>query len=156
MSEAPRQYAVQRTIGRTWTTLDLRPRREEATALFAETVRTRPRHVLRLIQVDFKPGSTCGEFDWLLLDLYDPRKLGLVPDLAPEAPGSVSGPLPGSLPGSLPRSLPEPVPGRGRQPTRRRGREAVRTPWALYAGFFALGAAAVAAAWLAVLARAGG
>ncbi len=119
----PRHFAVQRALAKSWQTLVLKPREGEAASLFAEAVRLRPRHVLRLIQVDYKPGSTTGEFDWKLIELYDPRKLGLVPDLAPEG---------------------EAKPAPKRAP---RQKEKVRAPVRLYALFFALGVVAVAAGW---------
>lgn len=148
-SPGPRDYAVQRALVRGWQTLRIAPRREDAQAFFAEAVRRRPRAVLRLIQVDHRPGSTAGEFDWRLVELHDPRRLGLVPDLAPEpTPGPASGPAPGLAPGEGPGPRPPagpPPPARARAPAER-----VRAPLRLYALFFCLGVALVVAGWLLV------
>lgn len=79
-----RQWAVQRARRRSWQTLTLRPDKSGAEAFFAQAVAKEPRAVLRLIQVDFKSDSNQAEFDWLLVTLHDPRKLGLTPAFAPE------------------------------------------------------------------------
>jgi hypothetical protein len=150
-SPGPRDYAVQRALARGWQTLRIAPRREDAQTFFAEAVRRRPRAVLRLIQVDHRPGSTAGEFDWRLVELHDPRRLGLAPDLSPDPlPGPAPGPASaeGAAPGPPAGSRPGPPrPGR-----RARGGpgERVRAPLRLYALFFCLGVALVVAGWLLV------
>ncbi|HEV7372264.1 hypothetical protein [Arenibaculum sp.] len=116
-----RNHALQRAEGRSWRTLAVRPGREEGMRLFSAAVEAEPRRVLRLIEVDFKDGSDGREFDWRLIDLHDPRRRGLVPDLSPAAPAPA-------------RKVP---PSRGR----------ARVPVRLYAGVVVLGAVLAAAIW---------
>jgi hypothetical protein len=79
------KFAVQRARGKSWETLFLDADPARGQALFRQAVRAEGRSFIRLIQVDFRPESELGEFDWKLVRLHDPRQGGTA--VIPEAPG---------------------------------------------------------------------
>ncbi len=70
------KFAVQRARGKSWETLFLDADPARGQALFRQAVRAEGRSFIRLIQVDFRPESELGEFDWKLVRLHDPRQGG--------------------------------------------------------------------------------
>jgi hypothetical protein len=119
-----RRFAVQRAVGRAWRTLAVDRTGPGAAQRFAACVRAEPRAVFRLIEAEARDGSGFDEFDWRLLEIHDPRRFGLVPDLSE----------PGAAP---PRPLAE----------RRRAPAPARPPVRLYLAMLLAGAALGAAAW---------
>lgn len=83
-----RRFAVQRAVGRRWRTLAVHRERPRAAEIFAACARAEPRAVFRLIEAESRDGTRFDAFDWHLLDLHDPRRLGLAPDLSEPAPSS--------------------------------------------------------------------
>lgn len=89
-----RRFAVQRVVGRGWRTVSVHPGRVPAAERFAACVREEPRAVHRLIEAEAGDGGRFQEFDWRLLELHDPRRLGLSPDLSEPAPAAIRTSLP--------------------------------------------------------------
>ncbi|HYD70066.1 hypothetical protein [Azospirillum sp.] len=111
--QQPIRYAIQKARGKGWKTLEVGEELAQAEARFNLMVKVNPRAYFRLIQLDYNPDSTYEgmEFNWTLIQLYDPTKKG------------ISGPA---------RAKPA---KRGR-----RGREKVRLPLRFYVTVIVLGA----------------
>jgi hypothetical protein len=111
----PVRYAIQKARGKGWKTLEVGEELAQAEARFNLMVKVNPRAYFRLIQLDYNPDSTYEgmEFNWTLIQLYDPTKKG------------VRGPA---------RAKPA--------KTARRARDKVRVPLRFYLTVIALGAVA--------------
>ncbi|HYH21528.1 MAG TPA: hypothetical protein VD995_23205 [Azospirillum sp.] len=74
----PIRYAIQKARGKGWKTLEVGEELAQAEARFNLMVKVNPRAYFRLIQLDYNPDSTYQgiEFNWTLIQLYDPTKKG--------------------------------------------------------------------------------
>lgn len=115
----PTRFAIQKARGKGWTTLEVGEDLEHARARFALMIQVNPRAFFRLIQLDYNDGSAYEgmEFNWKLIELYDPTK------------GKVAGP---------PRPAP-PVRPAARAP-RAAAREKVSIPLRFYLAVIVIGA----------------
>lgn len=75
----PTRYAIQKARGKGWTTLEVGEERAAAEARFALMVKVNPRAYFRLIELELNPDSAYEgmEFNWKLLQLYDPTTKGV-------------------------------------------------------------------------------
>lgn len=116
----PIRYAIQKARGKGWKTLEVGEELAQTEARFDLMVKVNPRAYFRLIQLDYNPDSTYEgmEFNWTLIQLYDPTKKG-------STKKATSGPA-------------------RAKPARkvRRGKEKVRLPLRFYLTVIALGAVA--------------
>ncbi|MCW2242751.1 hypothetical protein [Azospirillum canadense] len=75
----PTRFAIQKARGKGWKTLEVGEDLDHARARFELMVRVNPRAYFRLIQLDHNAGADFEglEFNWTLIELYDPtRKAG--------------------------------------------------------------------------------
>ncbi|PWC33197.1 hypothetical protein [Azospirillum sp. TSO35-2] len=89
----PTRYAIQKARGKGWKTLEVGDGLPQAKARFDQMVGVNPRAYFRLIQLDYNADSGYEgmEFNWTLIELYDPTRGGGIrpaprPGKAPKAP----------------------------------------------------------------------
>ena len=72
----PTRFAIQKARGKGWKTLEVGEDLEHARARFELMVRVNPRAYFRLIQLDHNAGADFNglEFNWTLIELYDPSR----------------------------------------------------------------------------------
>ncbi|WP_448207045.1 hypothetical protein [Azospirillum sp. sgz302134] len=117
----PTRFAIQKARGKGWKTLEVGEDLDHARARFELMIRVNPRAFFRLIQLDYNADSSFEgmEFNWKLIELYDPTQKGG-------------------------RARPAPKPA----PRVRRAGEKVRLPLRFYVAVIALGLLAGALAYL--------
>lgn len=76
----PTRFAIQKARGKGWKTLEVGEELAHAKARFDRMVGVNPRAYFRLIQLDYNADSAYEgmEFNWTLIELYDPTKGGRV------------------------------------------------------------------------------
>lgn len=85
----PTRFAIQKARGKGWTTLEVGEELDHARARFELMIKVNPRAYFRLIQLDYNAASAYEgmEFNWKLIELYDPTQKGgrvrPAPKLAP-------------------------------------------------------------------------
>jgi len=82
----PTRFAIQKARGKGWKTLEVGEELPHAKARFETMIGVNPRAYFRLIQLDYnaESGYEGMEFNWTLIELYDPtqpgsRKAGATP-----------------------------------------------------------------------------
>lgn len=72
----PTRFAIQKARGKGWKTLEVGEELGHAKARFDRMVGVNPRAYFRLIQLDYNADSAYEgmEFNWTLIELYDPTK----------------------------------------------------------------------------------
>ncbi|SMH36961.1 hypothetical protein [Azospirillum agricola] len=72
----PTRFAIQKARGKGWKTLEVGEDLDHAKARFAIMVGVNPRAYFRLIQLDYNADSGYEgmEFNWTLIELYDPTR----------------------------------------------------------------------------------
>lgn len=72
----PTRFAIQKARGKGWKTLEVGEDLDHARARFNLMVRVNPRAYFRLIQLDHNAdaGGEGMEFNWKLIELYDPNQ----------------------------------------------------------------------------------
>lgn len=135
--QQPTRFAIQKARGKGWKTLEVGEELAHAKARFDRMVGVNPRAYFRLIQLDYNADSGYEgmEFNWTLIELYDPTQGGRVrPEAKPVSPKPV--PL-------------KPGPTAPRKPTdRRRAGEAVALPLRIYLAVILIGTLAGVLAYL--------
>jgi len=128
----PTRFAIQKARGKGWKTLEVGEELARAKARFDRMVGVNPRAYFRLIQLDYNADSGYEgmEFNWTLIELYDPTQGGRV------------------RPAAKPVS-PKPVPAAPRKPKggRKQG-EAVALPLRIYLAVILIGTLAGGLAYL--------
>ena len=127
----PTRFAIQKARGKGWKTLEVGEELAHAKARFDQMVGINPRAYFRLIQLDYNADSAYEgmEFNWTLIELYDPSK-GL----------SKSGRV---------RPAPKPVPSTAGKPKgKRKAAEPVALPLRIYLTVILIGTLAGALAYL--------
>lgn len=76
----PTRFAIQKARGKGWKTLEVGEELAHAKARFDRMVGVNPRAYFRLIRLDYNADSAYEgmEFNWTLIELYDPTKGGRV------------------------------------------------------------------------------
>ena len=123
----PTRFAIQKARGKGWKTLEVGEELAHAKARFDQMVGINPRAYFRLIQLDYNTDSAYEgmEFNWTLIELYDPTKGGRV------------------------RPAPRPVSAAPRRPERKRkAAEPVALPLRVYLAVILIGTLAGALAYL--------
>lgn len=131
----PTRFAIQKARGKGWKTLEVGEELAHAKARFDRMVGVNPRAYFRLIQLDYNADSGYEgmEFNWTLIELYDPTQ----------------GPAKGPAKGGRVRPAPKPVSAPPRKPaTKRKGGEAVALPLRIYLAVILIGTLAGALAYL--------
>lgn len=74
----PTRFAIQKARGKGWKTLEVGEDLDHARARFELMVRVNPRAYFRLVQLDHNAGADFNglEFNWTLIELYDPSRKG--------------------------------------------------------------------------------
>lgn len=74
----PTRFAIQKARGKGWKTLEVGEDLDQAKARFELMIGVNPKAYFRLIQLDYNPesGYEGMEFNWTLIDLYDPTQKG--------------------------------------------------------------------------------
>ncbi|MBP2313026.1 hypothetical protein [Azospirillum soli] len=74
----PTRFAIQKARGKGWTTLEVGDELDHARARFELMIKVNPRAYFRLIQLDYNADSAYEgmEFNWKLIELYDPTQKG--------------------------------------------------------------------------------
>ena len=74
----PTRFAIQKARGKGWTTLEVGEELDHARARFELMIKVNPRAYFRLIQLDYNAASAYEgmEFNWKLIELYDPNQKG--------------------------------------------------------------------------------
>lgn len=74
----PTRFAIQKARGKGWKTLEVGEELAHAKARFDRMVGVNPRAYFRLIQLDYNADSGYEgmEFNWTLIELYDPTQGG--------------------------------------------------------------------------------
>lgn len=100
----PTRFAIQKARGKGWKTLEVGEELAHAKARFDRMVGVNPRAYFRLIQLDYNADSGYEgmEFNWTLIELYDPTQGGRV------RPAAKPAAAPGRKPGSKRKAV-EPV-----------------------------------------------
>lgn len=77
----PPRYAIQKARGKGWKTLEVGEDPDQAKARFDLMVGVNPRAYFRLIRLDYNDQSDYQgmEFNWTLIELYDPTRKGARP-----------------------------------------------------------------------------
>jgi len=90
----PTRFAIQKARGKGWTTLEVGEELEHAQARFELMIKVNPRAYFRLIQLEYNADSAYEgmEFNWKLIELYDPTQKGGRGDRARPAPKQASKP----------------------------------------------------------------
>ncbi|KAA0581975.1 hypothetical protein FZ983_05545 [Azospirillum sp. B21] len=72
----PTRFAIQKARGKGWKTLEVGEELAHTKARFDQMVGINPRAYFRLIQLDYNADSAYEgmEFNWTLIELYDPTK----------------------------------------------------------------------------------
>ena len=124
----PVRFAIQKARGKGWKTLEVGEELNHAKARFETMIGVNPRAYFRLIQLDYNADSSYEgmEFNWTLIELYDPTQKST---RKPAAPPSKAGR------GGRPRAAAS-SPG-GSQAKRR---EAVALPMRIYLAVIVIGA----------------
>ncbi len=75
----PTRFAIQKARGKGWKTLEVGEELPHAKARFEAMIGVNPRAYFRLIQLDYNPDSGYDgmEFNWTLIELYDPTQKGV-------------------------------------------------------------------------------
>lgn len=123
----PTRFAIQKARGKGWKTLEVGEELAHAKARFDRMVGVNPRAYFRLIQLDYNADSAYEgmEFNWTLIELYDPSKGGSV------------------------RPPPKPVPSTAGKPKgKRKSAEPVALPLRIYLTVILIGTLAGALAYL--------
>ncbi|WP_042697081.1 hypothetical protein [Azospirillum sp. B506] len=131
----PTRFAIQKARGKGWKTLEVGEELGHAKARFDRMVGVNPRAYFRLIQLDYNADSAYEgmEFNWTLIELYDPTK----------------GPAPGQSGGGRIRPAPKPGAAVRRKPAdKRRPAEAVALPMRVYLAVILIGTLAGVLAYL--------
>ena len=130
----PTRFAIQKARGKGWKTLEVGEGLPQAKARFDQMVGVNPRAYFRLIQLDYNADSAYEgmEFNWTLIELYDPTK---------------GGPTKGRpTTGSRLRSPAKAAPAKsGRRP---KAKEAVALPFRIYLAVVLIGSLAGVLAYL--------
>ncbi|CAO3362152.1 hypothetical protein [Azospirillum melinis] len=84
----PTRFAIQKARGKGWKTLEVGEELAHAKARFDRMVGVNPRAYFRLIQLDYNADSGYEgmEFNWTLIELYDPTQGGRVRPAAKPVP----------------------------------------------------------------------
>jgi len=108
----PTRFAIQKARGKGWKTLEVGEELGHAKARFDRMVGVNPRAYFRLIQLDYNADSGYEgmEFNWTLIELYDPTQAGrarpaakpVSPKLGPTAPRKPKGRRKAGEPVALP------------------------------------------------------
>lgn len=123
----PTRFAIQKARGKGWKTLEVGEELAHAKARFDRMVGVNPRAYFRLIQLDYNADSAYEgmEFNWTLIELYDPTQGGRV------------------------KPAQKPVRTAPRKPKGgRKGREAVALPLRIYLAVILIGTLAGGLAYL--------
>ena len=74
----PTRFAIQKARGKGWKTLEVGEDLDHARARFDLMIRVNPRSYFRLIQLDHNADAAYEgmEFNWKLIELYDPTQKG--------------------------------------------------------------------------------
>ncbi|PWC73017.1 hypothetical protein TSH100_31560 [Azospirillum sp. TSH100] len=131
----PTRFAIQKARGTGWKTLEVGEELSHAKARFDQMVGINPRAYFRLIQLDYNADSGYEgmEFNWTLIELYDPTK------------GLSKGPARDG------RARPAPKPAaaaRRKTDVKRKADEAVALPLRVYLAVILIGTLAGALAYL--------
>lgn len=89
MASHPARFSVQRAAGPKWKTIHLEEDDRKAFKVLKEVIRVNPRGYFRLIRLDYnkeRSDHANMEFDWKLLELYDPKQGGFQKGYVPEGP----------------------------------------------------------------------
>lgn len=72
----PIRFAIQKARGKGWKTLEVGEELDHAKARFEAMIGVNPRAYFRLIQLDYNADSGYEgmEFNWTLIELYDPTR----------------------------------------------------------------------------------
>lgn len=127
----PTRFAIQKARGKGWKTLEVGEELAHAKARFDRMVGVNPRAYFRLIQLDYNADSAYEgmEFNWTLIELYDPSK--------------------GPTKGGRVRPAPKPVPASPLKPKgKRKAAEPVALPLRIYLTVILIGTLAGALAYL--------
>ncbi|PWC96339.1 hypothetical protein [Azospirillum sp. TSO5] len=127
----PTRFAIQKARGKGWKTLEVGEELAHAKARFDQMVGINPRAYFRLIQLDYNADSAYEgmEFNWTLIELYDPTK--------------------GPTKGGRVRPAPKPVPSTAGKPKgKRKAAEPVALPLRIYLTVILIGTLAGALAYL--------
>lgn len=119
----PTRFAIQKARGKGWKTLEVGEELAHAKARFDRMVGVNPRAYFRLIQLDYNADSGYEgmEFNWTLIELYDPTQGG------PTQGGRV-------------RPAPKPAAAPGRKPgSKRKAVEPVALPLRIYLAVILIG-----------------
>lgn len=130
--QQPTRFAIQKARGKGWKTLEVGEELAHAKARFDRMVGVNPRAYFRLIQLDYNADSGYEgmEFNWTLIELYDPTQGGPVK-------------------GGRVRPAPKPVAAAQRKPgSKRKAGEAVALPLRIYLAVVLIGTLAGALAYL--------
>lgn len=128
----PTRFAIQKARGKGWKTLEVGEELAHAKARFDRMVGVNPRAYFRLIQLDYNADSGYEgmEFNWTLIELYDPTQGGRVRPAAKPVP-------------------PKPGPTAHRKPDgKRKAGEAVALPLRIYLAVILIGTLAGVLAYL--------
>lgn len=128
----PTRFAIQKARGKGWKTLEVGEELAHAKARFDRMVGVNPRAYFRLIQLDYNADSGYEgmEFNWTLIELYDPTQGGRVRPSAKPVP-------------------PKPIPTAPRKPKgRRKAEEPVALPLRIYLAVILIGTLAGGLAYL--------
>ncbi len=135
----PTRFAIQKARGKGWKTLEVGEELSQAKARFERMVGVNPRAYFRLIQLDYNADSAYEgmEFNWTLIELYDPTKGGPT-----KGRQMTSGPMTGSRLRSPATAAPAKT---GRRP---KAKEAVALPFRIYLAVVLIGSLAGVLAYL--------
>ena len=78
LPQQPTRFAIQKARGKGWKTLEVGEELAQTEARFDRMVKVNPRAYFRLIQLDYNPEAAYEgmEFNWTLIQLYDPTAGG--------------------------------------------------------------------------------
>lgn len=118
----PTRFAIQKARGKGWKTLEVGEELEQTKSRFELMIGVNPKAYFRLIQLDYNPDSGYEgmEFNWTLIELYDPTQ-------------SNGTPRKGG------RVRPAAKPARTAAEPGRRGKERVRIPFRFYLAVVLIG-----------------
>ncbi|KAA0595794.1 hypothetical protein J2848_003003 [Azospirillum lipoferum] len=135
----PTRFAIQKARGKGWKTLEVGEELAHAKARFDRMVGVNPRAYFRLIQLDYNADSGYEgmEFNWTLIELYDPTQ------------GPAKGPAQRPTGGGHVRPTPKPAATAQRKPgSKRKAGETVALPLRIYLAVILIGTLAGALAYL--------
>lgn len=130
----PTRFAIQKARGKGWKTLEVGEELSQAKVRFERMVGVNPRAYFRLIQLDYNDDSAYEgmEFNWTLIELYDPTKGG----------PTKGGPMTGGRLRPQAKAAPAKT---GRRP---KAKEAVALPFRIYLAVVLIGSLAGVLAYL--------